>query len=322
MSSALGAGNGADMLQQILRQKFTEAIAQQNQQQNQQRIALDAQRLQQQQQYQNEQLKSLQEARAAAGKAQATSTALRIASALKPGSTIDAGTVGALQGGDMGDLVQHHDATLGSTNLSGAAQVGATAPRILGLAASANPGQAARDEFTGTASQLQGEEDRKTRAEQIAQARQDRIDAAAQAQQAREDMVRLAASLKPPPQTHARYDVKQGKVGDADVLIRTNLDTGAADVIPVPTGATVTHKPAPHVKTPDEIEAESKARAKGTAAGKAEAGGGGLLDMAAEFFRGGGGKAPSGVIRARDPQGRLHEAPAGTALPSGWVQEK
>jgi hypothetical protein len=29
MSSALGAGNGADMLQQILRQKFTEAIAQQ-----------------------------------------------------------------------------------------------------------------------------------------------------------------------------------------------------------------------------------------------------------------------------------------------------
>jgi hypothetical protein len=29
-----------------------------------------------------------------------------------------------------------------------------------------------------------------------------------------------------------------------------------------------------------------------------------------------------GAIRARDPQGRLHEAPAGTALPAGWKAEK
>ncbi len=29
----------------------------------------------------------------------------------------------------------------------------------------------------------------------------------------------------------------------------------------------------------------------------------------------------SGTIRARDPQGKLHEAPAGTALPAGWKQE-
>lgn len=29
----------------------------------------------------------------------------------------------------------------------------------------------------------------------------------------------------------------------------------------------------------------------------------------------------SGKIRARDPQGKLHEAPAGTALPAGWVKE-
>jgi hypothetical protein len=28
-----------------------------------------------------------------------------------------------------------------------------------------------------------------------------------------------------------------------------------------------------------------------------------------------------GMIRARDPQGKLHEAPAGTALPPGWKQE-
>lgn len=40
-----------------------------------------------------------------------------------------------------------------------------------------------------------------------------------------------------------------------------------------------------------------------------------------------GGAAPAapaagGTIRARDPQGTLHEAPAGTPLPSGWVLER
>lgn len=32
--------------------------------------------------------------------------------------------------------------------------------------------------------------------------------------------------------------------------------------------------------------------------------------------------ATQGNIRARDPQGKLHEAPAGTALPQGWTLEK
>jgi len=31
---------------------------------------------------------------------------------------------------------------------------------------------------------------------------------------------------------------------------------------------------------------------------------------------------PQGMIRARDPQGNLHEAPAGTPLPAGWKEEK
>jgi hypothetical protein len=30
---------------------------------------------------------------------------------------------------------------------------------------------------------------------------------------------------------------------------------------------------------------------------------------------------PQSMIRARDPQGKLHEAPAGTALPAGWKPE-
>lgn len=33
------------------------------------------------------------------------------------------------------------------------------------------------------------------------------------------------------------------------------------------------------------------------------------------------GGIPGWVIRARDPQGKLHEAPAGTALPAGWKKE-
>jgi hypothetical protein len=35
-----------------------------------------------------------------------------------------------------------------------------------------------------------------------------------------------------------------------------------------------------------------------------------------------GGGTQGGMIRARDPQGKLHEAPAGTALPQGWTLEK
>lgn len=31
---------------------------------------------------------------------------------------------------------------------------------------------------------------------------------------------------------------------------------------------------------------------------------------------------PRGMIQARDPQGKLHQAPAGTALPPGWTEEK
>jgi len=40
------------------------------------------------------------------------------------------------------------------------------------------------------------------------------------------------------------------------------------------------------------------------------------------FERQGGNGGQSGMIRARDAQGKLHEAPAGTALPTGWKLEK
>jgi len=46
--------------------------------------------------------------------------------------------------------------------------------------------------------------------------------------------------------------------------------------------------------------------------------------MDAEAAGGGGtqqGGAQGGSIYARDPQGKLHQAPAGTPLPQGWKVE-
>lgn len=40
-----------------------------------------------------------------------------------------------------------------------------------------------------------------------------------------------------------------------------------------------------------------------------------------DLMGGKGGGGDTGTIRARDPQGKLHEAPAGTALPAGWKKE-
>jgi hypothetical protein len=155
MSSALGAGNGADMLQQILRQKFTEAIAQQNQQQNQQRIALDAQRLQQQQQYQNEQLKSLQEDRAARQASQLTAEGLKLGNSMAPGTDVT-GQTAVLPALKAAGLL-NSTGQIQTRNLSGIAEAGggqAPAPRILGLASSVNAGLAPKDIYRGTDQQI------------------------------------------------------------------------------------------------------------------------------------------------------------------------
>lgn len=203
MGSSFGAGAGADMLQDILRRKFTEAVANQRTQQDQQRINIDRAEMLQRAAAQAQQMRSLQEARDAAAQGQATTKALRLASVLKPGAALDAPAVDALSAGDMGDLVEHKDATLGSRNISGMVQAG-KAPRILGLASTANPGQAAKDTFTGTASQLQAEEDRKARAAERDAARIERDEARGEAQKGREELIRLTASLRPQPQAGQR----------------------------------------------------------------------------------------------------------------------
>jgi len=124
-----------------------------------------------------------------------------------------------------------------------------------------------------------------------------------------------AAAAKPGPRD--RYQIQpDGKGG----LVRVDLDTGIAIPVQMPQGVAVPVKPPP--KTPAQIEAESKARATGTAKGKADTAGG-LAGIVKRIF-GSQESSPtgaSGVIRARDPQGTLHEAPAGTALPPGWKLE-
>lgn len=66
---------------------------------------------------------------------------------------------------------------------------------------------------------------------------------------------------------------------------------GAVEV-PLPPGLAGKTAPKPASKTPAEIEAEAAARARGTAAGKEDASGGGLFDAVAGIFNGGAKASP------------------------------
>lgn len=119
----------------------------------------------------------------------------------------------------------------------------------------------------------------------------------------REHLLRVAASLRPPREPRARFDVKLGKnASGQDVIIRTNVDGGAIEVIPVPDGVTI-NKPA-QPKTPAELEAEARARARGTATGKTDVkpASGGILSSLAGIFGSGpqrtGATPPAGSTGA------------------------
>lgn len=103
------------------------------------------------------------------------------------------------------------------------------------------------------------------------------------------------------------------------------LDFSSGQAVEVPLPAGIAGKAAPKVvKTTAEIQAEAAARAQGTAEGKTAGAPDGILDKVGGMFGGGGAANPAatpGMMRARDPQGHLHEAPAGTPLPAGWKLE-
>jgi hypothetical protein len=319
MGLDMGAGaGGAEMLQDVLRRKMVEA-------QGQRELALREREFQQRAEMQRQQMESLAEARQAAQVAQQAVKAQRVARVLSPGQAVDAATVGALQAGDMGDLVQHQDATLGSRNISGMVQ-GGKAPRIMGLASTANPGDPASDTFTGTADQLAAKQAREDRQAQLEQGRQDRIAAADKAKQDREEMIRLTASLRTPPQPHtAQPQVFYGADGTAHAI---QFGANGATEIPLPAGVVSKAPLKPAADTPEQIEAKAEARARGAATGKQAAHPASILSSVGNYLFGHDDKSASPAvasgahtIRARDPQGHLHEAAAGTPLPAGWKLE-
>src|SRR5690348_5052547 len=101
MAGELGAAaGGANMLQEILRRRFSEALTL-----RQQKLAEQRQR--EQSAYQAEALRSLQESRAANQALQRQQGAQKLAGTLAPGSTLDASAAETLRGGDLGSLIEH-----------------------------------------------------------------------------------------------------------------------------------------------------------------------------------------------------------------------
>jgi hypothetical protein len=121
-----GAGDGADMLQQILHQKATEAF-------QQGQLQLEQQRNQQQAQLQAAQLRSIEEERAAREAEIADKRGTDTINAIggTPGGTVlnaDSPALKILNASYLSPLVQQ-DKTLNSTSLSGAAPMAAVPPQ-------------------------------------------------------------------------------------------------------------------------------------------------------------------------------------------------
>lgn len=195
------AGGAASGLEELLKQRFFEQFQKMKLADDVERTRIAKQSADDNSEYRRMQQASLDDARASAAEAKREVEGLHTASNLPPGTKVDAPTRQALIDAHLGQLIEHKDATLGSTNLSGVASSAGAAPKILRLMKTANPGQDASDTFTGTASQMAGEQARKDAIEAREQARQDRDDAATRAKTDREDLVRLTASLRPPAQT-------------------------------------------------------------------------------------------------------------------------
>jgi hypothetical protein len=195
-----GGAGGAIGLQDVLRGLFERANANHVRQQEQQRINIEQQRANDEKAYRTLAAQSAADARTQAAKAQTQIRGLRIAGATKPGSIVQPETAQTLREADLGDLLEHQGATLPSSAMQGVAQASTKAPAVAPMRTTQNAGHGEQDLYTGTAAQLQGEEDRKTRADQIAQARQDKIDAASQATADKAEQAKLIASLRPAPQ--------------------------------------------------------------------------------------------------------------------------
>lgn len=145
--SALGAGAGADMLQEVLRNHYQRIADAQRIKQEQQRLDLERQRLAADADYRRQSLDALADQRNATVALRNQQRADRLSAALAPGSALDAGAVEALRSGDLGSLVEHQAAT--PLRIVGAASAGGPGLTLPVL----NPGNPERDVYRGTGTQ-------------------------------------------------------------------------------------------------------------------------------------------------------------------------
>lgn len=142
LQGGFGAGAGADMLQQILRQKAMEFAQAEQIRMEQERHKIDAQRAQNESDYRQSQQESLDESRKDAAHLRDQTGAAKLAGNLAIGQDLSPETSAALKAGDMGDTVKAP--TLGSRNLSGTLRM---------LTSTPNPGRG--ETYLGTAPQQQ-----------------------------------------------------------------------------------------------------------------------------------------------------------------------
>lgn len=224
-----GSGGGALMLQEVLKNLAEKAYQNQQIQIASQRNTLEQQRLQNETALKNAALQSQDEERKARQADLALKGGEAFANTLPQGTSLTAPGIARLASAGMSgpEFVQHKDATLGSTNLSGAVQATGAAPRIVGLAQTANPGQAASDTFLGTAASQRAAQARQDKLAEIAQAAADKKAAAAESAANREDMIRLTASLRPPAQDHFdTTDIEDPNNPGKTIKVRINKQTG------------------------------------------------------------------------------------------------
>lgn len=258
MGSAFGAGAGADALRNVLDDLYSRAFKAQDQKRADADLELRRQAQRDSSAYHNEVLRSSQEDRAAKQQAALATEGEKIGAGLTPGANV-AGQSNVIRALSAAGLTpQHTDATLSSTNLSGVATnndagPGMDAPRITRIARTANPGQAAKDIFQGTAQQHAAAQARIDKQTAIDNARSDKVDAAAQAKADKEDLLKVAAGLRPPPQGHFSFQPGKGPNGE-DAMYRVNTQTGETTIVKPGDGGTIGKGPKVNATTENRLQ--------------------------------------------------------------------
>lgn len=251
LSGGFAAREGAEGLEDLLKRLFVEGQAKIRNQQEERRIAQDAERLKMDATDREERRTDLANTR--------EQTAVKgILTMTPPRTTVDPALAARGRAAGFGSSFEHEQADLPSRDIIGSATAGAKAP-ISGMLrmGPVMAGRPERDTFTGTAEQLAGEQARTDRlaSQAEAQAERERVRqetaAAREAQRVqgltdKKEMIDYVNANRPAATPHARFNVVQGTDADGKpALIRTNVDTGDISVLPVPTGTNFSKREQP-----------------------------------------------------------------------------